>query len=96
LRPVDPLPCGSVPLELLLELAEVERQGHEPLLSPIVEVALQALAFLCADSTIRAREPRSSSSRARSSMCSCVFSSEMLSAAATEPRSSGSSSSVGS
>ena len=33
------------PSSCCLEQAEVERQGHEPLLSPVVEVPLQALAF---------------------------------------------------
>ena len=51
---------------------------------------------LSATSTIRAREPRSSSRRARSSTCSRVFSSAMPAAAVTAASSSGSSSSDGS
>ena len=44
-RSVDPFRCVSVTVEPLLEPAQVEGEGHESLLSPVVKVPLQTLAF---------------------------------------------------
>ena len=44
-RLVDPLHRRSIPSELFLEQPEVQREGDQPLLGPVVEVALQALTF---------------------------------------------------
>jgi hypothetical protein len=44
-RLLDPLPRSSIPSELFLEQAEVQRERDQPLLGPVVEVALQALTF---------------------------------------------------
>ena len=45
-RLVDPLHRGPIAGELFLEQAELQREGHQPLLGSIVEVALQALTFI--------------------------------------------------
>ena len=45
-RFVNPLRCRLIRLELFLEQAEVQREGHQPLLGPIVEVALKTLTLI--------------------------------------------------
>ena len=88
--------ASGSPADLLLQQAELERQGDEPLLAPSCRFRSRRCRSFWPASITRAREPLSSSSRARSSACSRAFSSAIPAAAVTASSSSGSSSSAGS